>query len=183
MKDLSMHILDIVQNSIKANASLIEIVYDENALTGIISISIMDNGFGMDEQMALSAADPYVTTQTTRKVGLGLPLLKQNAERCGGFFSIESQINCGTSVFATFIISNIDTPPMGDLAGVVALLISGNPAVDFIFTCSLNGHDYKLDSREVKSVLGTVAISEPSVALLLKNMIKGNIGELRGLEN
>lgn len=183
MKDLSLHILDIAQNSIAAHASIIEIVYDENALAGIISLVISDNGCGMDEKMLKKAADPYVTSRTTRSVGLGLSLLKQNAERCDGFFNIESQVGVGTSVFATFALSNIDTPPMGDLAGVVALLITGNPTVDFIFTCSLNGRNYNIDSREIKSALGKVPASEPSVFILLKDMIKANVNELRGVEN
>jgi len=110
MKDLSMHILDIIQNSVRANASYVELQIIENKVEDSYSITIKDNGDGMDEDMLAKVSDPFFTTRTTRKVGLGLPLLKQNAERTGGHMKISSVLGEGTKTEAVFSHSNIDRP-------------------------------------------------------------------------
>lgn len=177
MRDISLHILDIVQNSIVAEASLIEISIDEEK--DLLSITIRDNGKGMSMEFVKSVADPYTTSRTTRKVGLGIPLLKQNAERTGGNFTITSELNKGTTLVATFIPSNIDCLAIGDIAGVIALTVSGNPLVDFIYSHRTNGNLYVLNTKEIKAILGDVSISEPSVSKYLKEMINTNLEEIQ----
>lgn len=179
MKDLSLHILDIVQNSTRANATLVEIIIEEDAQTNLMSITIKDNGKGMSPEMVKQVEDPFVTSRTTRKVGLGIPLFKQSAAQSGGELHISSEVGIGTTVVATFQMDNIDTPPWGDLPGVVAMLSSGNPEVDFVYDHSYNGNHYTFDTREVKEVLDGIPISEPQIANFLKEMIAENLDEIR----
>ena len=179
MKDLSLHILDIVQNSTRANASLVEIQVEENAQSNVISITIKDNGKGMSPSMVKQVEDPFVTSRTTRKVGLGIPLFKQSAVQSGGDLHIFSEVGIGTTLIATFQMDNIDTPPWGDLPGVVAMISSGNPDVNFVYDHSYNGSRYTFDTREVKEILGDTPIFEPQVASFLKTMIAENLAEIR----
>lgn len=179
MKDLSLHILDIIQNSIVANASLIEISIEEDDKNDLLSIKIADNGKGMSKELVNSVTDPYTTTRTTRKVGLGLPLFKQNAERTGGTFSITSAFGKGTTVTAIFKPMNIDCLPMGDIAGTIALTTSGNPSIDFIYNHKKNGNFYCFNTIEIKEILGDISIGEPSVSKYLKEMIETNLEELQ----
>lgn len=179
MKDLSLHILDIVQNSTRANASLVKVEVEEDTERNLISITIKDDGSGMPEDMVKNVADPYVTSRTTRKVGLGIPLFKQSAVQSGGGLHIISELGIGTTIMATFQLDNIDTPPWGDLAGVIALLASGNPTVEFFYTHSYNGVEYVFDTLAVKEVLGDTPISDLQVASFLKAMIAENLAEIR----
>ena len=130
MKELSLHILDIVKNSVTAGASHIDLKLEETA-EQILTITIADDGKGMSPEFLASVTDPFTTTRTTRKVGLGLPLYRMAAEQTGGSFSIESVEGEGTTVTAVFHRDHLDCPPMGDLAGTVALLIQGSPWIDF----------------------------------------------------
>lgn len=175
MKDLSLHILDIAQNSTRAKASLVEIFIAVDTSTGVLSLSIRDNGTGMPESLVKMVDDPFVTTRTTRKVGLGIPLLKQRALQCEGSFVISSKVGEGTSISATFKLDNIDTPPLGDIAGVIAMLASGHPSIDFVYTHIYNEKSYVFDTREVKEVLGSTPINEPSIVIFLKQMISENL--------
>lgn len=179
MKDLSLHILDIVQNSTHANASLVEILVEENAQTNVITITIKDNGKGMSPCMVKQVEDPFVTSRTTRKVGLGIPFFKQSAVQSGGDLHISSEVGLGTTLVATFQMDNIDTPPWGDLPGVIAMISSGNPDVNFLYDHSYNGNRYTFDTREVKEILGDTPIFEPQVANFLKSMIAENLAEIR----
>lgn len=179
MRDISLHILDIVQNSIVANASLIEISIDEDERNDLLTVSIKDNGKGMSKELLERVADPYTTSRTTRKVGLGIPLLKQNAERTGGGLSITSELGAGTMLYASFKPSNIDCLPMGDITGVIALTVSGNPSIDFIYNHKINGNLYTFNTKEVKEILGEVSIGEPSVCKYLKEMIQSNLEEIQ----
>lgn len=177
MKDLSLHVLDIVQNSLAANAKLIEIFIDENEKRDIIEITIKDDGKGMSKEFVESVTDPYTTTRTTRKVGLGIPLLKQNAERTGGYLTINSQLGQGTTLVAMFKPSNIDCPVLGDIAGVIALTVSGNPLVDFIYNHKINGNLFSFNTKEVKEILGEIPINDISVFKFLKELIQSNLEE------
>lgn len=178
MKDLSLHILDIVQNSIVANASLVEIDFSVDTEAKVISIEVKDNGKGMSSELLAVVTDPYTTSRTTRKVGMGIPLLKQNAEQSGGLLMIESELGVGTTVKATFMADNIDTPPVGDLPGVISLLMSGNPTVNFTFRYRHGNRVYIADTREIKEILGGISISEPQISSFLKDMIKDNVAEI-----
>ncbi len=178
MKDLSMHIMDIVQNSISASALLIEVEIIENPTIDEYKLIISDNGKGMSDEVVQQVVDPYYTTRTTRKVGLGIPLLKQNSERTGGKFIISSTIGIGTKVEAYFIYNNIDRLPLGDMAGTMAMLASANPNIDFIYKHSTLKETYIFDTREVKEALDGVPITELAVVKYLKEMINENLEEI-----
>lgn len=175
MKDLSLHILDIVQNSISAGASLIQTEINENPEKDTYVLKIMDDGKGMNNETLQKAMDPFFTSRTTRNVGLGLPLLKQNAERTGGSFSLLSKPGEGTIVKATFGYKHIDRLPLGDIGGVMALLSSANPALDFTYSHHSAEGDFEFDTREVKTELDGLSISHAEVNRFMKEMINENV--------
>lgn len=179
MKDLSLHILDIAQNSITAKATLIQIAIVEDTVADTYTITITDNGYGIPPDMLARVTDPYATSRTTRKVGLGIPLFKQNAERTGGGLTITSEVGKGTVLTAVFVHSNIDRPVLGDIAGVVVILVSANPSIDFVYTHVVNQQSYVFDTREVREALDGIPLNEPSVIPLLKEMIAANLEELQ----
>lgn len=179
MKDLSLHILDIAQNSITAKATLIQIAIVEDTVADTYTITITDNGYGIPPDMLARVTDPYTTSRTTRKVGLGIPLFKQNAERTGGGLTITSEVGKGTVLTAVFVHSNIDRPVLGDIAGVVVILVSANPSIDFVYTHVVNQQSYVFDTREVREALDGIPLNEPSVIPLLKEMIAANLEELQ----
>jgi hypothetical protein len=174
MKDLSLHILDIVQNSVAAGASLIEIKIVENPVDDKYELMIKDNGKGMNSDTLQKATDPFFTSRTTRNVGLGLPLLKQNAERTGGKFELHSTPGEGTLVEAVFGFKHIDRLPLGDIGGVVAILASANPLLDFTYTHQTADDVYSFDTREVKAELDGLPISNAKVSQFIKEMINEN---------
>ncbi len=158
MRDISLHILDIAQNSLAANASLVEISVEETS--DYIEVTIKDNGKGMSEEELKKVTDPFYTTRKTRKVGLGLSLFKQNVELTNGSFSIESKPNVGTVVNARFNRHSIDCLPLGDLLETFITLIILNPDTDFVFKHKSPVKDYQLDTRELKTVLNEIKINE-----------------------
>ncbi|WP_321279214.1 ATP-binding protein [Marinifilum fragile] len=178
MKDLSMHIMDIIQNSVRAEASLVELKITESQKEDLFSISIKDNGFGMSEEILAKAIDPFFTTRTTRKVGLGLSLLKQNAEMTGGKMEISSKVGVGTELKATFSHKHLDRPALGDIAGTMVLLVGANPEMDFVYTHITDGGEYIFDTKEVKEVLDDMPVSDPNIMRYLKEMIKENLNTL-----
>ena len=180
MQELSLHILDIAQNSVAAKASLIEIVIDENEANDTLDIIIRDNGCGMDEEKVKKVLDPFYTTRTTRKVGLGVPMYREAAVTTGGDFRIESVVGEGTAVFARFGYSHIDRQPMGDIGSVIHILITGNPDIDFVYRHTVNGRQFELDTRGIKKILGGVPVSDMSVSIWLKEYISEGISNLYG---
>ena len=150
MKDLSLHILDIVQNSIRAKANLIGIEIAEIPDQNQLIITITDDGTGMSAELLQRAIDPFYTSRTTRKVGLGLSLFKQNAEMTGGSFNIESEPSKGTIVTAIFGLNHIDRPVMGDLVDTLLLLICSPDGPDYVFKHQTPSGEFELDTREVK---------------------------------
>ncbi len=176
MQDLSLHILDIAENATKAGATLIEIDVSENISKDLLQISITDNGRGMDAEMLEGATDPFVTTRTTRRVGLGLPLLEQAAKETGGNLLITSHPGKGTEVVATFQKSHIDRRPVGDMGATLTTLIMGNPDLDFIYFSNLDGEEIEVDTRSIRGELnGSVSINDPAVIRLIKNLFKNNM--------
>ena len=156
MKELSLHVLDVAKNSVKAGATLTEIAITR-AADGMMTIRISDNGVGMTEEVIRRVTDPFYTTRTTRKVGLGLPLWRLAAEQTGGYMAIESSVeegNSGTTVTAVFDTKSIDCMPMGDIVSTVCVLIAGSPDVDFLFTDTSEERAISLDTREMRVILG-----------------------------
>ena len=156
MKELSLNILDVAKNSVVAGASLIEIslVVDDR---GWLTLRICDNGCGMNEETVMRVTDPFYTTRTTRKVGLGLPLLKLAAEQTGGTLQIQSSTEkgkSGTVLEATFDTKSIDCMPIGDIVSTICILIAGSPEIDFDFSDASPTHFVSLKTKELREVLG-----------------------------
>jgi len=175
MKDLSMHIMDILQNSTRAGASKIELFIYEDISKDTLTIVFKDNGSGMSEEVLSQVLNPFFTTRTTRKVGLGLSLLKQNAELTGGSLEITSTLGVGTEVTVTFGLSHLDRPPMGDLAGTVVLTASAYPNIRFIVHYKTSSIDYIFDTDEINEALDGVSIQEPDIISYLIEMFRENI--------
>ena len=178
MRELALNILDITENSVKAGATLVEI--DIIAEGNLLTISIKDDGCGMDEEFLNKVTDPFTTTRSTRKVGMGVPLFKMAAEQAGGTFSIKSTKGVGTEVVATFEIDNIDREPLGNIADTMTTLLSDEIPTDYVLTVSVNGNQFDLDTRELKEQLNGIPVSEPQVLLFVRDMINENIKEIGG---
>jgi hypothetical protein len=179
MKDLSLHILDIVQNSIRAKATLIGIEIDEYPNENQLIITISDDGAGMDPEQLKRAIEPFYTSRTTRKVGLGLSLFKQNAEMTDGSFSIESELGKGTKVTAIFGMSHLDRPIMGDLVGTLLILICSSDEINYVFKHKTPSGEFEIDTREIRQTLENVPISNPDVRLFLKEMLQENLEQIQ----
>lgn len=178
MKELSLHILDIVQNSIKAGASLIELSIVENSAENIFSINIKDNGCGMDEETVKNVVNPFFTTRTTRKVGLGLPLLQEAALRCNGTFDIQSEKGVGTSVFCTFERNNIDRAPLGDISSTIMTIVNSLENCEFIFIHVLDDMDYEFSTMKVKEILEESSLKSYDILLWIKEYIEDSTKKL-----
>ena len=181
MQEIGLNILDIVQNSIRAKASLIEISIEEVPSSDTFAFTVKDNGCGMDEEMVKRVTDPFVTTRTTRKVGLGISLLKSLAEQTGGGIKLESEVGVGTIIRADFSYNHIDRQPLGDISAVMVSLISMNPEIDFVYTHSFEKEEFVLDTRQLREVLGgEVSFSELSVATWIGEYINEGLSEIYG---
>lgn len=184
MRELSLNVMDIAQNSISAGASLITITVEEDAELDELSISIGDNGRGMTPEQVERVTDPFFTTRTTRSVGLGVPLFKMEAEMTGGRFSLESTLGVGTTTTAVFKPSSVDMIPLGDINGTVSMLVMMNPDLDFLYTRSykpMEGErrEFALDTRELRTVLGEdVPLNLPDVTGWVNEFLSENTDEL-----
>ena len=172
MKEISLHILDIMQNSVTAGADLIELVVIENEKEDILSFLVKDNGKGMSKEFLASVTDPFTTGRTTRKVGLGIPLLKNATELTGGGIEIESTLGEGTTIKANFVYSSIDRQPLGNMAETMHQLITSYEDVDFIYLHKVNDKEFLVDTREFKKVLGGVSFKENAVSLWILEYLR-----------
>ncbi len=185
MKELSLNILDITENSVKAGASLTKILLTETDDT--LEIKIIDDGCGMSEEVVSRVTDPFYTTRTTREVGMGVPLFKLCAEQTGGSFSIASKETAthpndhGTTVTALFFKDHIDFTPLGDITATLTTLIQGHPDTDFYFCHSVGDAAVTLDTRELREVLGDVSLSEYEVIKWIEAYLNEQYGELQKL--
>jgi hypothetical protein len=178
MITLSLNILDIVQNSIRAGANEISIMISESASSDTMEITIEDNGAGIPPEILEEVTDPFTTTRTTRKIGLGLPLLKQHANMAGGNLEIKSTVGKGTTVRATFILSHIDRQPIGDIAGVLIILISANPEIDFLYSHKTDTGVYEFSTVETKNCLGVKTLTDNSLLKNIREMIEFNLTDI-----
>ena len=174
MRELSLNILDIAQNSITANASLITVEVAENTVDHSLLIGIYDNGKGMSEEQVKSVIDPFFTTRTTRKVGMGIPLFKMAAEQTGGSLEIKSEIGIGTEIRAIFKTDSVDFTPLGDVASTIQMLITMNTDRDFVYKHSVNEKEFVCDTRELKAILGDVPLDTYEVSQWILEFIKEN---------
>ena len=179
MKTIADHILDIVQNSIRAESTLIEIIVVENKKKDFCNITIRDNGCGMDEATREQATNPFFTSRETRKVGLGLSLLKQNAERTGGTFQITSEVNKGTEVNAVFQLSNVDRPPLGDIWNTYYFTLISNPKLTLNYRHETEEGKFEMLSDELKMALDGVSLLQKEIKEAIIEMIKNNLKEIK----
>ena len=179
MKELSLHILDIAQNSIRAKASQINIYIIESIKNDIFKIIIEDDGEGMSKETISKVTDPFFTSRTTRKVGLGLSLLKQNAEKCEGNFNFFSEVGLGTKLIASFKYSHWDRPELGDISGVIVILATSNPNINFVYQHITDKGTYIFDTNKIKQTLGEIPINDIHLHYYLKEMIFENLSEIR----
>lgn len=180
MRDLSLHILDLAQNSVRANATLVEIIIsvDESRL---ITIILRDDGTGMSDELKERVTSPFATTRTTRKVGLGIPLMLQNARLAGGDVRIDSAPGKGTTLTATLHGDSIDCLPLGNLAETVVSLVSANPErPDFRLSCTSPRGSMDFDTREMRQTLGGIPLNEPEIIAWMLSAIQEEIDTIFG---
>ena len=173
-----MHLLDVAQNALKAGAKLVEITVAADTAADTLHIRIKDDGCGMSPQQLQAVTDPFFTTRTTRKVGLGVPFFKMSAEATGGSFSIVSQVGKGTTTTARYNTGHIDMLPVGDMNATILSLITMNPDMDFVYRHERDGRVYTLDTRELKAVLEDVPLNTPEIAAFLKESLEEGEAEL-----
>ena len=183
MRELALHILDIVENALEADAHHVELVVVEDHVTDRLTITVRDDGRGMDAKTVQQVRDPFYTTRTTRHVGLGIPLLDAAAERCAGRLDIQSTPGKGTVLTATFQHSHIDRAPLGDMPGTLMGILLREQAFDLSYTHQIQvrsgKHTFELDTREIKQQLGDIPLATPAIRRWLGEYIAQ--GE-RGLE-
>jgi anti-sigma regulatory factor (Ser/Thr protein kinase) len=180
VRELSLHILDIAENGITAGADCIQILINEARNEDLLTIVIEDNGRGMPAEKLQKPTDPFITSRTTRRVGLGLSLLAAAADRCAGKLEIETEPGRGTRVEATFRYSHIDRAPVGDMASTITTLIMGNPQVDFVYTHIVDTEDFVLDTRDLKESAQDQSLTDPVLIFHLSQSIRNSLNELAG---
>lgn len=178
MTELSLNVLDIANNSIRANANLIHIEIRIHTKEDTLTIIITDNGCGMTKEQLNRVEDPFYTTRTTRAVGLGIPFFKQGAISTGGSFRMESSPGKGTTVTAVFGLSHIDRMPLGDINSTIYTLIISNIQIDFLYLYEIDGKQFILDTREFKEILGELPLNSPEVMRYIKEYLLENQKEV-----
>ena len=178
MRELSLNILDIAQNSIVAGATLTEIVVKENTKENTLLIGIYDNGCGMTAEQVRNVIDPFFTTRTTRKVGMGIPLFKMSCEQTGGKFAIESEKGVGTKINALYKTDSIDFTPLGDIASTIVTIVSMNADKEFLYRRVLDDKEFIFSTVEIKKILDGVPLSEPSVMNWIEEYLNEQYNEL-----
>lgn len=178
MLELALHILDIVENSVRAGATLIRILVREDRLKDLFLMRITDNGGGMSPEERERALDPFYTTKKVRRVGLGLPMLADAAQRTCGEMSLRSKPGEGTVVEAVFGLSHIDRQPMGDIVMTLIAIIVGNPGIDLIYEHEVDGRSYLLDTRDIKKALEDVPLNHPEVTGFLREHITEGLSDI-----
>lgn len=170
MRELALHILDIAENSVAAKAARVDIQVIEDSMQDVLYISVEDNGCGMDAETVAKVIDPFVTSRTTRKVGLGIPLLKAAAEACNGWLKISSTLGIGTLLEVQFQRSHIDRMPLGNLADTFLTLLVGAPEIQWVFLYRVDAASFNFDSQPIMEELEGVSLTEPAVLAYLREL-------------
>lgn len=180
MQDLSLHVLDIVENSIDAGAKKIEIIIEENTKKNMLVLKIKDNGKGMAKKTLSKVLDPFYTTKKTRRIGLGLSMLAQATREAEGSFDIKSKKGKGTKITAKFTYNHIDRKPIGDMAETLIVLIASNGLnIDFVYKHIKNGRDFVFDTKYLKKELNDVLITNSEILSLLRKKILSEIKRIK----
>ena len=180
MPEISLNVFDVAENSIRAEASLVQILVTVDLEGNRLEIQIKDDGKGMTEEQMAKVTDPFFTTRTTRKVGLGIPFFKLAAEATGGSFQIESRVGEGTDVTTVFQLDHIDRMPLGDINSTIHTLIVYNPQTDFLYRYTYGQESFDLDTRQMKEILGGVPLDAPEVSAYIKEYLDENKLETDG---
>lgn len=180
LTEISLNVLDIANNSIRANADRIEIEVRINRTTDSLLVRITDNGCGMSKDQLVKVEDPFYTTRSTRNVGLGIPFFKQAALSTGGSFQLESDPGIKTTVTAVFGLTHIDRMPLGDINSTIYTLIITNTQLDFLYTYELDGNEFQLDTKDLRIILGDIPLNTPEVSQYIKEYLKENQEEVNG---
>lgn len=175
MKDLSYHILDVTNNSIRGRAKQIHVTLKESEKEDLLSIIIEDDGIGMSPELVAQLKDPFVTSRTTRKVGLGIPLLYDTCRWCDGNLLIQSQGGEGTCVKATMVRSHIDRPPLGNIGLTMTTLMSGDEGVNITFRYIWEEEVFEISTHSLRDILDDVPLHNPQVMIWLQSYINENI--------
>ena len=178
MRELSLHLLDIAENGVSAGAQNITITIVEDLRTDRLKLTVEDDGRGMDEAMVSQVTNPFITTRTTRKVGLGIPLLKLAAEQCNGSLTVESTPNVGTTVNVDFQRSHIDRMPLGDVPGTMLSLLVGWPQVHWVLRYRVDDEEFMFDDALIKEELGDLPLSDPEVIGFLRGALREGIADV-----
>ncbi len=178
MEDLSLHILDIVENAIAAKAKKIGISIVEEPKRDQLVIEIKDDGIGMDEEVSRKATDPFFTTRTSRRVGLGLSLMAQSAQEAGGMLRIESELGKGTKVTAAFQYRHIDRKPLGSMVETMTTLLLGNPELDISYVHEKEGKSYTLNSQVLKDRFKNRSLTDPEAIQWLRKHLKEGLNQI-----
>jgi len=179
MLELAAHILDIAENSVRADARLIEIAINEDTANDFLSIEIIDDGHGMNQKEIKKVLDPFYTTKTVRRVGLGIPLLADAAQRSGGNLQLESKEGKGTTVKSTFCLSNVDRQPMGNIISTIIILIAGNSDVDFFYKHRHNDRRFELDTRVIRKEIEDVPINHPEILKYIRGVLEEGFSKIK----
>lgn len=175
MEDISLHILDVAENAVTAGATLITITLSEDSGKDLLILAIEDNGRGIPESVIGQVLDPFYTTRTTRKIGLGLSLLSQSAREAEGDMTITSTEGKGTRISAYFRNSHVDRKPLGNLADTFSVLIAGNPSIDFIFSCNLKNSEFLFDTRLIRRDLEGIPLNAPDVIAAIRGHMQASL--------
>ncbi len=178
MKEIALHILDIAENSITAGADRVELSIELKQTDKALQIAIVDNGKGMSSEVLNMTADPFFTSRTARRVGLGIPLLRQHAEMTGGWVEVRSEENKGTQLTARFDAGHADIQPPGDIAGCWWLLASGNRETDIILKCNTDNGSFEIGSAEVRAELDIERLTGNELKEQLIGLIQNNLEEI-----
>jgi hypothetical protein len=180
MREISLHILDLVQNSIEAGATQVELEIVEDLVKDSMIIRLSDNGRGMNEKLRQLVIDPFITTRTTRRIGLGLPLMDMSTKRCGGYLRLDSTPGKGTVVEAMYQHSHFDRPPMGNLVETIKSILVANPALHFLYNHTVNDRSISVSSQELANILDGIPLTQPDVLIWLHGYLSDNIANLYG---
>jgi len=175
MKNIALHILDLVENSARANACKVQISITEDPAADSYILSIQDDGKGMEAEILQKATNPFYSTRTTRKIGMGLPLIQMNAERTGGSFSLQSEPGKGTCMEAHFTLSHPDRLPLGEIAEVLVLLAAGLPQLRLVYVHKTTSGSYCFDTEVIREIIGNFQDSNMEIRKFLKEMITENL--------
>jgi len=178
MRELSQHIMDLVENSVQAGARRVDVEIQEDLKADVLTLRVIDDGHGMAPEIAARVTDPFFTSRTCRRIGLGLPLMAAATERCGGSLEVASTLGRGTVVTARFQRSHIDRPPLGDLRSTLLSALVGHPAVDFHYRHSVDGRVFDLDGAAIKRELGGVPLTHPAVLRWLEQYLGEGLAEV-----